>query len=200
MRQSASFRIEQKAPNLISLIMHFSSCNSICFRFSNFLSCIVTYLVWQIIITSCIFSFFPIFSVVCTLPSVLWHCWLGGRKGIRPVKNLNSEVLAWLSVCSEVQTCIWPSWYHCRSLSLAPVKSRLVLPFWYRLTRVVPDKGPLNGGCVFVLCSSNNIIAAYVRGRGRTRRLRWDKWLGLLWRSLEQRRSEISRRTVHRRQ
>jgi len=25
------------------------------------------------------------------------------------------------------------------------VKSRLVLPFWYQLTRVVPDKGPLNG-------------------------------------------------------
>jgi len=24
-------------------------------------------------------------------------------------------------------------------------KSRLVLPFWYRFTRVVPDKGPLNG-------------------------------------------------------
>jgi len=21
------------------------------------------------------------------LPSVLWCCWLGGRKGIRPVKN-----------------------------------------------------------------------------------------------------------------
>ena len=28
------------------------------------------------------------------------------------------------------------------------IKSRLVLPFWYRLTRVVPEKGPLNG-CVF---------------------------------------------------
>jgi len=25
------------------------------------------------------------------------------------------------------------------------VKSRLVLPFWYRLTWVVPEKGPLNG-------------------------------------------------------
>ena len=37
-----------------------------------------------------------------------------------------------------------PSWCHCHSLSLAPVKSRLVLPFWYRLTQVVPDKGPLN--------------------------------------------------------
>jgi len=24
---------------------------------------------------------------VNNLPSVLWHCWLGGRKGIRPVKN-----------------------------------------------------------------------------------------------------------------
>ena len=23
----------------------------------------------------------------CTQPSVLWRCWLGGRKGIRPVKN-----------------------------------------------------------------------------------------------------------------
>jgi len=30
-------------------------------------------------------------------------------------------------------------------LSLASEKSRLVLPFWYRLTRVVLDKGPLNG-------------------------------------------------------
>ena len=33
------------------------------------------------------------------------------------------------------------------SLSLASVKSRLVLPFWYRPTRVVLEKGPLNG-CV----------------------------------------------------
>ena len=53
-----------------------------------------------------------------------------------------------LSVWSEVRTCIWPSWCHCHSLSLAPVKYRLVLPFWYRLTWVVPDKGPLSGcGC-----------------------------------------------------
>jgi len=33
----------------------------------------------------------------------------------------------------------------------ASVKSRLVLPFWYWLTRVVPDKGPLNGCvCVYI--------------------------------------------------
>ena len=46
---------------------------------------------------------------------------------------------------------MWPSWCHCHSLSLASVKSRLVLPFWYRPTWVVPEKGPLNG-CVCV-CS-----------------------------------------------
>ena len=52
--------------------------------------------------------------------------------------------------------CKKPSWWvagmvilqlhmaQCHSLSLASVKSRLVLPFWYRLTRVVPEKGPLN--------------------------------------------------------
>ena len=39
---------------------------------------------------------------------------------------------------------------HCHSLSLASVKSRLVLSFWYRLTWVVPEKGPLNV-CVCVI-------------------------------------------------
>jgi len=81
------------------------------------------------------------------LPSVLWHCWLGGRKGIRSVKT-EWWVLEWLSVWSKVQTCIWPSWCNCHSLSLASVKSRLVLPLWYRLIWVVPYKGPLNG-CVW---------------------------------------------------
>ena len=40
------------------------------------------------------------------LPSVLWLCWLGGRKGIRPVKNLSGGVLAWLSVWSVMQTAM----------------------------------------------------------------------------------------------
>ena len=78
------------------------------------------------------------------VPSVLWCCWLGGRKGIRPVENLSGAVLARLSVWSEMQTCVWPSWCYCHLLSLASVKFRLVLPFWYRLTRVVLEKGLLN--------------------------------------------------------
>ena len=80
-------------------------------------------------------------------------------------KKQSGGVLAWLSVWSKVQTCIWPSWCHCHSLSLASVKSRSVLPFCYRLTWVVPDKGPLNGcvcvcGCVGVsqcYCIANSV-------------------------------------------
>ena len=29
----------------------------------------------------------------CTFPSVLWHCWLGNRKGIWPVKKLDVGLL-----------------------------------------------------------------------------------------------------------
>ena len=63
------------------------------------------------------------------------------QEGHPACKKLSGVVLAWLSVWSKVQTGIWPSWCHCHSLSLASVKSRLVLPFWYRLTWVVPEKG-----------------------------------------------------------
>ena len=73
---------------------------------------------------------------------------VGRQEGHLACKKLSGGVLAWLSVWSKVQTCIWPSGFHCHSLSLASVKSRLVIPFWYRPTRVVLDKGPLNG-CVW---------------------------------------------------
>jgi len=74
---------------------------------------------------------------------------VGQQEGHLACKKLSDEVLAWLSVWSEVQTCIWPSRCHCHSMSLASVKSRLVLPFWYRPTWVVLEKGLLNG-CVCV--------------------------------------------------
>ena len=66
-------------------------------------------------------------------------------------------MLVWLSVWSEVQTCIWPSWCYCHSLSLASVILRLVLPFWYRLTWVVPEKGLLNV-CLLSVCLSDWLI------------------------------------------
>ena len=87
------------------------------------------------------------FSLCCDLPSVLWRCWLGGRKGIRP----GGWVLVWLSVWSEVQTCICPSWCHCHSLSLASVKSRLILPSWYQLNPGSPGQRAVKRMCVCVV-------------------------------------------------
>jgi len=57
--------------------------------------------------------------------------------------------LSRVSQCIMIN-CVWPSWCTCHSLSLASVKPRLVLPFWCRLTWVVPEKEPLNG-CVCVM-------------------------------------------------
>ena len=66
---------------------------------------------------------------------MLWCCWLGGWKGIRPVKT--ERWGAGMVICLEQ----------------GAVKSRLVLPFWYRLTWVVLDKGLLNGCvCAWSVC------------------------------------------------
>ena len=51
-------------------------------------------------------------------------------------------------------------------LSLASVKSRLVLPFWYRPTRVVPDQRPLNGRCC--CCLFLCVVIAYIEVRPTT--------------------------------
>ena len=113
------------------------------------------------------------------MPSVLWGCWSGGRKCIWPVKNWVVGVLAWLFVWSDLQICIWPSWHHCHLLSLASVKSRLILPFWHRLTWVVPDKGSLNV-CVCVRACMRACVRA--RARARTRlysehvKIWYEKW------------------------
>ena len=87
---------------------------------------------------------------------------LVGRQEGHPVcKKLSGGVLTWLSIWSEVQTCIWSSWCHYHSLSLASVKSRLVLPFWYRLIPVVSEIGPFNG-CVRVCVLTYSVVCLYV--------------------------------------
>ena len=43
-------------------------------------------------------------------------------------------------------------------LAVASVKSRLVLPFCYRLSWVVPDKGPLNGYVCVCVCSTVQLV------------------------------------------
>jgi len=98
-------------------------------------------------------------GALCTvLPSVLWRCWLGGRKGIWPVKNewWGADVVICLEWGADLHYCIWSSWCHCHSLSLASVKSRLVLPFWYRLTQVDSEKGLLNVCMCMYVCTVKN--------------------------------------------
>jgi len=74
---------------------------------------------------------------------------IGRQESIRPVK-ISDEVLAWLSVWSEVQMiCIWSSWCHCQT-----VISCFIKPFWCRL--VVPlywKRGRHTGVCLSV-CQS----------------------------------------------
>ena len=84
------------------------------------------------------------------MPSVLWHCWLGSRKGIWPVKMW--VLGCWRGYMSGARCRLGPRYGPADATAthfLASVKSRLVLPLWYQLTSVVPDKGPLNG-CVCI--------------------------------------------------
>ena len=70
-------------------------------------------------------------------------CWLCGRKGIRPVKT--EWWGAGVVICLERGTDL-----HMAQLMPLPLtvscfsKIEIGLPFWYWLTWVVPEKGPLN--------------------------------------------------------
>ena len=86
----------------------------------------------------------PAFSALTRLqcfdpPSVLWRCWSGVRKGIRPVKILR----CWCGYLLERSA---NSFHMVQLMPLPPhyvgfSKIQNGLSFWYRLTRVVPDKG-----------------------------------------------------------
>jgi len=124
--KNSQFRFSQcQASSGSFRLAHIFNFNNFCHRFwSNADSCIT-------------FDF----SVV----SVYWHIafsaltlLVGWQEGHPACKKLSGGVLAWLSVWSEVLTCVWPSWCHCHSVFLASVKSRLVSSFCYRLTRVLP--------------------------------------------------------------
>ena len=99
----------------------------------------------QLLLFSLFFSIFVLdrfaFSAVMLL--------VGRQEGHPACKKLSGGVLAWLSVRGKVRTCIWPSWCHCHSLSLASVNAD-----WFYLSGtgspgVFLDKGPFRG-CVDV--------------------------------------------------
>jgi len=89
------------------------------------------------------------------LPSVLWRCWLGGRKGIRPVKKWVMGCwrgcLGWGADLHIAQQMPLPLTISCSTKSRL-VLTFLVLPFWYLLTQVVPDKFQKSRKTVVCVC------------------------------------------------
>jgi len=75
---------------------------------------------------------------------------LGSRKGIRPVKNW--VVGYWHGYLSgaRCRVAYSPADTTVTHRLFASVKSRLVSPLWYRLTRVVPEKRAVKRVCVCV--------------------------------------------------
>ena len=77
--------------------------------------------------------------------SVLWRCWLGNRKGIRPVKT------EWwgtgVVICMEqgANDLHMASWCHCHPIISCFSKIQNGLAFSYRLSQVVQEKRLLKG-------------------------------------------------------
>jgi len=69
---------------------------------------------------------------------VLWRCWLGGRKGIQPVKSGMVICLEWGADLHTAQLMPQPLTVSCFS------KSRLVLLLYHRLNRVVLNECIIN--------------------------------------------------------
>ena len=102
---------------------------------------------------------------------MLWHCWLGVRKRMWPVKMEWQGVgvvicLKWGAVCSHIVQ-LMPLHPKTPS-SLALFKSRLVLPFWYWFIQVVLEIRPLNG------CSRSSSSSSHNANSGKA--IRTSSW------------------------
>jgi len=140
--------------SLLSEALEYQRCcndRTICEQFMSLIvrTCIHCKLSWQLFYVCWQFSFFHIeYFYLLSYISFCLQCfnavgWVAGRA---------SGLVGWgpgKVICLERDAHLHMA--HLMPLSLASVKSRLVLPFWYVLTRVVLDKGPLNG-CVCVVC------------------------------------------------
>jgi len=88
---------------------------------------------------------------------------LVGLQEEHPVcKKLSGGVLAWLSVWSEVQTCIWPSGCHYHSLSLASVKIQIGFTFLVPAHPGSPGQRAIKRVCVCVCVRVRVCVCACV--------------------------------------
>ena len=92
-----------------------------------------------------------VFTLMCILLSVLWCCWLIGRKGIQPVKTLEWWG-AGVVICLEQGADL-----HMAQLMPLPFTvscfTKIQIGFTFLVPAYLgsPRKGPLNG-CVCVMC------------------------------------------------
>jgi len=108
-------------------------------------------LVWTVHLSLTVFELLPVIYHAFSALALL----VGWQEGPLACKKLSYEVLAWLSVWGKVWICIWPSWFHCHSLSLASLKSRLVLVLAYSGNPGQSLEGRKTDMCVCVCVHSN---------------------------------------------
>ena len=94
-----------------------------------------------------------IIIIINWMPSVLWRCWLGGRKGIRPVKKLGAGVLVWLSICLERGADL-----HMAQLMPLPLTVSCFSKIQIGFTFLVPAYPDSPGQRAVNVCSSSVII------------------------------------------
>ena len=87
---------------------------------------------------------------------------VGRQEGHPSCKKLEwwGTKLAWLSVWNEMQTSIWPQLMPLPLTVSCSSKIQVFLPFWYRLTWVVPEKGSLNVCVCVCVCVCGDSAAA----------------------------------------
>jgi len=124
-------------------------------------------------------------SVLLFVKYGMWHqcafsalmLLLGQQEGHLACKKLSGEVLAWLSVWSEVQMIdIWSSWCICHPIISCCSKIQNGLPFWCRLAKVALEERPLNG------CSnSSSISSKYGIWHFCIWQVKWCNWFTAKW-------------------
>jgi len=115
--------------------------------------CVTEFVLWDIHRKSCyrvrhntIVLLFYLFYFLYFLPSVLWRCWLGGRKGILCVKTDwwgTGVVICWDRRADDLHMVLTNA--TATPSSLAPVKSRMVYLSGAGLPRLSWKRRALNG-------------------------------------------------------
>jgi len=153
---------------LTKVILTFTFCCNTCGKLSLWL--------WKSLENSDHFVSYFVATLVCLHISALTLL-VGWQEGHPACKKLSGGVLAWLSVWSEVQTCTWSSWCHCHSLSLASVKSTLVLPFLVPAHLGTHGKRSFKRVCLCVCVVATSCNSCGCRVSVEKCRCLGDRWL-----------------------